>query len=120
MLFALRRAGRGLRRAGREANEPNSPISHCTIYCCAALRGTEAPGRSGLVTSSRSQGMCAVSFLSDRGVGRPAVGRTRGGGRERDDGRAWCMKKTGGTLDWPVCAFGVNELRAEPAGARRD
>ena len=46
-------------------------------------------------------------------------GPHRGGGRGRDEVRAWCVKKTGGTLGWPVRDFGVTELRAEPAGARR-
>ena len=30
------------------------------------------------------------------------------------------MTKTCGTLGWPVRAFSVKELRAEPAGARRE
>ncbi len=47
-------------------------------------------------------------------VGRPAVGRTWRG-RERDDVRAWCVKETGGALDWLGCRdFDVEELRTEP------
>ena len=45
----------------------------------AALRGAEAPGRSGLLGSSRSQGtVCGFVALRPRlpgMVGRPAVGR---------------------------------------------
>ena len=78
-------------------------------------------GPLGLSCLSPAQGI-VVRFrfpqTAPAGNGGPTCGRPhRRGGRGHGEGRAWWVTKTGGTSGWLGCrAFGVEELRAEPAG----